>query len=82
MTKLNKANQEQLIAEKNKVISVSIQASKNKVKDKIKRAVPKKQKVEPIKDKLNVSQNVNRDKQRKTDVKIPRENSDQRKRNG
>ena len=54
MTKLNRTNQEQLIAEKNKVISITIQAGNNKVKEKMKRVVPKKKKVEAIKDKSNV----------------------------
>ena len=62
MTKLNKTKHEQLIAEKNKVISVTMQASNNKVKDKKKRAVPKNKMVGSTKDKLNVSQNTNRGK--------------------
>ena len=51
-SKLNRTNQEQLIAEKNKVISITIQASNNKMKEKVKRVVQKKKKVEPIKKKL------------------------------
>ena len=49
MSMLNRSNQEQLIAEKNKVISITIQASNNKVKEKVKRVVQKKKKIEPIK---------------------------------
>ena len=45
-----------------------IQASNNKVKDKVKRVFPKNKKMGPIKDKLNVSQNVNRGKQKKKGV--------------
>ena len=55
MTKLNRTNQEQLIAVKNKVIPITIQARNNKVKNKIKRVVPKNKKAGPIDDKLNVS---------------------------
>ena len=40
-SQLNKTNKEQLIAEKNKLISITIQASNNKVKDKVKRVVQK-----------------------------------------
>ena len=54
MTKLNRTNQEQLIAVKNKVIPITIQARNNKVKNKIKRVVPKNKKAGPIDDKLNV----------------------------
>ena len=49
MTQLNRTNQEQLIAEKKKVISITIQASNNKVKDKAKRVVQKEKNIEPIK---------------------------------
>ena len=49
MSQLNRTNQEQLIAEKNKVISITIQASNNKVKDKVKRVVQKEKNIEPIK---------------------------------
>jgi len=50
LSKLNKTNQEQLIAEKKKVISITIQASNNKVKEKRKRVVQKgKNNEEPIK---------------------------------
>ena len=52
MTQLNKTNQEELEAEKKKVISITIQASNNKVKEKVKRVVQKK-KIEPIKRKTN-----------------------------
>ena len=45
-----------------------MQASNNKVKDKKKRAVPKNKMAGSTKDKLNVSQNTNRGKQRKMDV--------------
>ena len=45
-----------------------IQASNNKVKDKVKRVFPKNKKMGPIKDKLNVSQNINSGKQRKKDI--------------
>ena len=68
MRKLNKTNQEQLIAEKNKAISITIQASNNKVKDKMKMAVPKDKKTGPIKDRLKVIQHANCGKQRKKDV--------------
>ena len=51
MSKLNRTNQEKLIAKKNKVISITIQASNNKVKEKVKRVVQKKKKIEPIKKK-------------------------------
>ena len=51
LSKLNRTNQEQLIAEKKKVISITIQASNNKVKEKVKRVVQKKKKIEPIKKK-------------------------------
>ena len=54
ISKLNRTSQEQLIAEKNKVISITIQASNNKVKEKMKRVVKKREKVEPIKNKSNV----------------------------
>jgi len=47
MTQLNKTNQEQLEAEKKKVISITIQASNNKVKDK--RKQKEKNIEEPIK---------------------------------
>ena len=49
MSQLNKTNKEQLIAEKNKLISITIQASNNKVKDKVKRVVQKEKNIEPIK---------------------------------
>ena len=50
MTQLNKTNQEQLEAEKKKVISITIQASNNKVKEKRKRVVQKGKNIEePIK---------------------------------
>ena len=50
MTQLNKTNQEQLEAEKKKVISITIQASNNKVKDRRKKAVQKEKNIEePIK---------------------------------
>ena len=50
MTQLNKTNQEQLEAEKKKVISITIQASNNKVKEKRKRIVQKGKNIEePIK---------------------------------
>ena len=50
MTQLNKTNQEQLEAEKKKVISITIQASNNKVKDKRKKVVQKEKNIEePIK---------------------------------
>ena len=68
VSKLNRTNQEQLIAETNKVIFITIQASNNKVKDKIKRVVPKNKKAGSTKDKLNTSQNTNRWKQRKKNV--------------
>ena len=42
MTKLNGTNQNQLIAQKNKVICITILVSNIEVKDKIKRVVPKK----------------------------------------
>ena len=45
-----------------------IQASNNKVKDKVKWVVPKSKKTGPIKDKMNVSHNANRGKQKKKDV--------------
>ena len=61
-------HQEQLIAENNKVISITIKANDKKVKDKIKRVVPKNKKSGPTKDKLNVSKNTNSEKQRKKDV--------------
>ena len=68
MTKLNKTKHEQLIAEKNKVISLTIQASNNKVKDKIKGVVPKNKKAGPIKDRLNVIQHANSGKKIKKKV--------------
>ena len=68
MRKLNRTNREQLIAEKNKAISITIQASNNKVKDKMKRAVPKDKKTGSIKDRLKVIQHANCGKQRKKDV--------------
>ena len=46
LSKLNKTNQEQLIAEKKKVISITIQASNNKVKDKGKKVVQKEKNIE------------------------------------
>ena len=49
MSQLNRTNQEQLIAEKNKAISITIQASNNKVKDKVKRVVQNEKNIEPIK---------------------------------
>ena len=48
-SQLHRTNQEQLIAEKNKVISITIQASNNKVKDKVKKVVQKEKNIEPIK---------------------------------
>ena len=54
MTGLNRTNQQQLIAKKNKVVSITIQASNNKVKNKMKRVVPKNKKAGQIKDKLKV----------------------------
>ena len=49
MTQLNKTNQEQLEAEKKKVISITIQASNNKVINKVKKVVQKEKHIEPIK---------------------------------
>ena len=51
LSKLNRTNQEKLITEKKKVISITIQANNNKVKEKVKRVVQKKKKIEPIKKK-------------------------------
>ena len=70
MTQLNKTNQEQLEAEKKKVISITIQASNNKVKDKRKKAVQKGKNIEePIK---KISKETKKAKASKKIIVAPR----------
>ena len=70
MTQLNKTNQEQLEAEKKKVISITIQASNNKVKEKRKRVVQKGKNIEePIK---KISKETKKAKASKKIIVAPR----------